>query len=260
MGKGKKKHRMRKYYFTCLILTTIISLTNCNDFKPKTSNKFHVISDQNKYYSDSSEVIKDDYGKPIPPPPPPPEIKWFTDIVFIFDSNDYVHIYQTKLTENNTKNEYFKPTYPFFIELNPNQLVTIKSNYFIDFIKDNNDIFMLDSLKHNYSRIFMAASPTDTIKNPAFYDLLNMIKFKNFGRRQVLYISRLTTEEENYVINCKLKKIEFEPERHVWKGKYLDGKCEPYTKEYQLLEKQCYFVRKAINIFDPECTKLERIL
>lgn len=267
---AKKAQTMRKYYSLLLVLTTITAFTNCNNVKTKTIKEYYVISEQNGLKSRPSNITKDKCDDSAPSELSislPPELKWYTDVVFIFDSNDKVHIYQTKMVKNSEleniikRGDSFEPDYPYFLELQPEQLLTIKSNNFSDFIKDNNEIFKFDTLQHNYRRIFIAASTTDIIKNPAFYELVELIKAKNVMQRKVvLFNTRLTTDEENYVIKCKHQKIEFKPELQTWKGKYLDGKCKPYTKEFDLLEKRCCYVRKAINTFEPECTRLHRIL
>jgi hypothetical protein len=260
---------MIKYYFTLLILTSFMGFNNCKDARTRTTKEYYVISEHNGFKSVPSTFTKvndDEPAPPPPPPPPPPFLKWYTNVVIIFDSIDKVYIYQTKMIKISDpdslfkKGDFFVPEYPYFVGLKPEQLLCIKSNNFVDFIKDNNEIFKFDTLQYNFRRVFLAASTTDTIKNSAFYKLVELIKTKIAGHQKVLFITRLTTEEENYVINCKRKKIEFKPEQQNWKGKYLDGKCEPYTKEYKLFEKRCSSVRKAVNTFDPECTKLPMIL
>jgi len=272
-----------------IIAATLVFFTACHCKQVK--KEYYIIS-KNDSIDDAHRHIKNFHGLELPPPPPPelpPEEKWFSNLVIVFDSSNKVYLYQTEGIENivavpqsvvddtskngnsktiyiiKNKNDqpneanYYAPVFPYFIYLEPEFLLAFDDKTFPSFIKDNDDIFRFDTSFTKYNRYFTIASTKDTIKNPAFYYLWNLIKHKHKGYGEIQFNIRLTTEEENRVIECKSRQRDYNPYDYNWQGKYLDGKCKPLTDAYENLEKKCCYYRKAINTFKPKCTKMPRI-
>ena len=131
----------------------------------------------------------------------------------------------------------------------------------VQFIKNNNDIFNIDTLDDdNCAEIFTVASIADTIKNVAFYDLERLLS-KNGIMRHHLYagLIRRTTEEENVVIYHKKNNIPYDPMKINWSQDFIDGEHAPFTKGYDSLEQKMVYKNKAINIFNVLSIKLHRV-
>ena len=119
----------------------------------------------------------------------------------------------------------------------------------------NKDIFNLDTINNDDNiKVFIVASITDTIKNSGYYELLKIIKNRKSTRDRTIFINRLITEEEDYVLKCKKGFLLFEPENNNWSSNFLNGLVKPYTEEYQILEKNSFYYRKSIDIFVENCT------
>jgi hypothetical protein len=210
---------------------------NCK--KTNSEKEFYVISAQ--------DSIAKTRNLKIPPPPLNP-YKWYSDVVFIFDSHNKVYIYQTEKEFHPDNNPKFSldVEYPNFINLKPEHLITFESKDFINFIKNNDDIFGLKPNENNPFRFLYMASETDTIKNEALYDFTNLI---SKPRSRISYILRRTTEEENIVLKYKRNLKEFAPENISWSKNFINGKAAPFTKEYNDAESKAWILRKANTTF-----------
>ncbi len=183
------------------------------------------------------------------PQPAPPDFhnRFYTDLVFILDSVDNVHVYQTAKCYNYEVEGLPDYHFPNFIELRPEDLVTLNSDSFISFFKNNIEIDDPEGVgrrKHYYF-----ASETDTIKNRALYDFFDHIRK---SRRAPFYIIRRTTEEENKVLEFKKQRRFYAPQLISWSANFLNGSCKPYTADYKKVESQIRIFRKAKTTFDPE--------
>jgi hypothetical protein len=251
---------MNKLFQIILLTTIVVSFLCCKNEKKKF--EYYVISKHDSLIN--AMYTKVDTGLDIPPPPPPPPnyLKWYYNIVLIFDSVDRVYLYQTEeithsISFSVLKNfEGIDPEYPCFLGLDPSQILEFDAKSLQTFLETNNEIFHLDTNFKDFKRFFIAASTMDTIKNEAFYRLKEMFKFKTHNFHQVLYLTRIITEEEKNVLLCKKSKIFYDPKNFIWKGKYLNGNCQPLTEEYKSIEKKCYFIRHSIDTFKKECTRL----
>lgn len=257
---------MKKWYSFTLILLLVSILTQCNN--GTRIKEYYIISKHDSLINAASKYSNYSSDRPPPPPPMPTSIKWYTDLVIVFDSTDKVFLYQTNLIENEIdsnlhfEDEYtlrFSPEYPFFISLMPEHLIEFNEGTFLQFIKDNDDIFRFDTNFNNYSRFFTVASVMDTIKNPVFYSFMEQIESKQKTHERNWFSVRLTTEEENQVVFCKTHHIKYEPEKINWANKYLSGLNKPLTKEYKKEVSKYFFNRIAKETFKPECTKAIRI-
>jgi hypothetical protein len=214
-----------------LILMTFLSFfyfLSCKNesFVKSESPGIYIISKQDSIMKANEKVNK------IPPPRIPQERKWYTDLVFIMDSKNKVYIYQTEIKVP-SENVHFE--YPNYIGLRPEYLVTIDSDHFISFLKNNNDIFGVFPNDKKIWTAFYVASESDTIKNKALFKLckeLDKTKSRSF------YIVRKTTEEENKVLVYKRNNREFEPKSIDWSKKFYNGNTKPFSKEYDEVEKK----------------------
>ena len=175
---------------------------------------------------------------------------FYSSLVIVFDSTDFVYLYQTdNFINKNSKiviprgcvkdysDEYYKfMKHPVFIGLRPEHLVKLESMNFINFIKNNNDVFHLDTTSDIFKYIFVASNK-DTIMNPAFYDLMNLILTKGETYSKLCCMIRITTEEENNVIYCKKNNLKYNPVNINWSKNFLNGAYSPLSKEYDSIEK-----------------------
>lgn len=226
--------KLKHFFFYALIAFFI----SCGKKTEKATTKYYVISKQDSIFKKST----------VPPPPPPDlEMKFYSDIVFVLGNNNKVYIYQTEKVYNFSKEEFYETESPNFINLKPEHLITIDSENFISFIKNNNDILKFGQSR--YSKFLCVASEKDTIKNTAFYDMIDFMNSKESNKR-IVYLVRKTTEEENNVLKCKKNNKEYLPEKINWSQKFLNNKFNPLSKEYKKLESEIRILRKAKPTFE----------
>lgn len=206
-----------------------------------------------------------------------PKKNWYTPLVIILDSTDKVYLYQTETIskpyvpknplqkydyeieggENSKETEYSN-----YIGLRPEHMLAFESKDFVTFVKNNRDIFKLDTLgKKDSACYFTIASNKDTINNVALYDILKLITTKggNSKNNRIAILLRKTTEEENIVIVHKRKNIKYNPLRIKWSYNFIDGKCRPFTKEYELAESTMIYKTRAINTINMIWSKIRKI-
>jgi hypothetical protein len=240
----------------------------CNNIPSK--KDYYIVSKDsvNIYFDCVKRHDSTCFSNKLPEPLPPPGLEWYSKLMILFDSTDRVYIYQTKniftydsTKEYNTNIDYTK--FPNYIGLQPYQLMTFTSDNFISFIKNNNDILKLDTIDRKYNRLIYIASNKDTIENKAYYDLMGIIKSKlpnQSHKRKVLFITRLTTEEENQVIYCKRRNLKYFPEKIKWSSDFINGNCRPFTKVYDSTEKQMFCKIISQELFAEDCTTIFPLL
>jgi hypothetical protein len=260
---------MRKCYSFTLLFITLITLTNCKNGEDK--KEYFIISKDSICIATERYKNNDlsDQRFTLIAPPPLPGFEWYSNLVIIFDSTDRVYLYQTKQTENlnstiKCEERIGLSKYPPFIGLQPFHLLTFKSEDFINFLRNNNDILNLDSSNETRNRSFVyIVSNKDTIENKAYYQFIKLIRPKSELRRKswpVCYMIRMTTEEENVAIYYKRKGETHLPYDVKWSENFIEGKCRPSTEKYDSIEKKMFYVIKASSTFGLECTKLPRVL
>jgi hypothetical protein len=152
---------MKIYKNLLYFLVITIGLTGC--MKKQTKTDYYIFSKIDSIQKVRTyNTIQDDSNPPPPPPPPPPiQYRWYSNIVMIFDTADKIYIYQTeKIDQFNNSGlrpeyiEYENINFPYFIGLTPDQMVTIHTDYLIDFLKDNDEFFRLDSNYQKEQRFF----------------------------------------------------------------------------------------------------------
>jgi hypothetical protein len=258
---------MKKNIPISLTLGLLYFICGCNN--NTVQNEYYIISkDTINIYLDCVKRQDSTCLAKMPPlPSMPPSMEWYSNLVILFDSTDKVYLYQTEYIDNYDSAKNHNPErnyslYPIYIGLQPFHLMTFESGNFISFIKSNDDILKLDTIFSKNNRFIYIASNKDTIKNKAFYDLLELIKPKSEIRKKnqrVYYIIRNTTEEENNVIFCKRNDLPNIPNDTKWSANFISGNCHPFTKEYNDLENQMFFKIKARELFIKDCTKLLQI-
>ena len=214
---------------------------------------------------------------PPPPPPFPQFLKWYSNVVFIFDSTDMVYIYQTEISRFEEKVKYTPIgdfyeseeshnimdfdtmitdyNFPNYIGLQPEHLIALKSENFVDFIELNNDIFQLDTNSQSI-HIFYVASNRDTIINKAFYDFDKLITKHERLENYIHYVVRRTTEEEDFVIYFKRHKKVYQPEKLEWKTDFINQNLKPFTDQYNIIEHRCYVIKRAKETFKKNSLKI----
>ena len=253
---------MKNHSYLILISVILLSFASCTN---KKTCEYDIISKRSLYGGITINGRED-----IPPAdcgPASPGYEYYSNLVIVFDSIDRVYLYQTVHEENliykkNHPGFPEPPTkYPNFIGLYPYHLMSFSSTYFIQFIKENNDILLLDTTSYGIRRFVFIVSTKDTIENKAYYDLVNLIKPKKhqFGFPGVYFCVRKTTEEENNVIYCKRKKIPYYPLNIQWSKKFINGDYSPFTKGYDSTEMSIHYKIKAQNTFIKDCTLIPHI-
>jgi hypothetical protein len=154
---------------------------NCHKKENTEENIPYIISQENKEKISGSDTI--------PPPPPIPGWLFNGTDTFIINSDTTVYYMKNKgigmicgtLTAD---------TIPYFVDLNPRDLIEISNKNIFDFIKLNyND---------DFRNATFIASHSDTINSKIFFDLRKSLNF--YKRDRDFVAIRRTTQEEDTVI------------------------------------------------------------
>jgi hypothetical protein len=245
-------YKLLKYMKNIIILLLLIVIMACSHGKPESN--YYIISNVHNH-----EAGNDSIPPPPPPPPPPGFLAWYYNLVLIFDSTDMVYLYQTECKFKSRASFHYENMGPSFIELNPDHLVTLHASYVKEFLLDNTSFFQLDTSQTDSMRVLYMASVDDTIKNPAFYSVLNLVKATRRHHGFVLNFIRRTTEEENNVLDCKRLNKAYVPDNYKWSSIYLDGLTKPNTFRYDSLENKYGFKIRAQQSFKPGLTIFTRL-
>lgn len=163
----------------------MISLVfGCSKKEDNGVQKPYVISIENK-----EKINKNDT---IPPPPPIPGWLVYGTNTFILNSDSTAYYFQSKeigmicgtLTAD---------TIPYFINLQPKDLIEISNKNIYDFIKLN--------YKDDFQNVTFIASQSDTLYSKFFFDLQKSLNF--FKRNRDFYLIRRITQEEDSVLKYK---------------------------------------------------------
>jgi hypothetical protein len=78
----------------------------------------------------------------------------------------------------------------------------------------------------------------------------SMIEVNNVKNINYIFaILRKTTEEENVVLFHKKNKIKYNPQSIHWSNHFINGKCKPFTSQYDSLENRLKLKYHAISSF-----------
>jgi len=167
-----------------LVLIMVSLLLSCNKKAEVVKiQKPYIISKENK------EIIHN--NDTVPPPPVPGWLVYGTN-TFILNSDSTAYYFQNKeigmicgtLTAD---------TIPYFINLQPKDLIEVSNKNIYDFIKLN--------YKEDFRNVTFIASHSDTLNSKIFFDLQKSLNF--FKRNRDFYLIRRTTQEEDTVLHYK---------------------------------------------------------
>ena len=142
------------------------------------------------------------------PPPPPPIKTYYFPSNFIIDTGGHVFFYQQPIQYGwfcGTGIEWDTP--PSFINLKPKDIIEIPSENLEQFIRQN--IQYLD----NSNRLFAVASTVDTITSAGLTKIFGVFKDTV---NHINWRFRMTTQEENIVLDYKKRKERYDYEKVKW--------------------------------------------
>lgn len=172
-------------------------LLNCTKKEDKIAQIPHIISQQNK------EIIRNN-DTALPPPPIPGWLIYGTN-TFILNSDSTAYYFQNKEIGFicGTTNA---DTIPYFINLQPKDLIEISDKNLYDFIKLN--------YKDDFRNVTFIASQSDTLKSKMFFNLINSLDSSLIDRD--FYRIRKTTQEEDTVLKYKKNNKSYYSEDIKW--------------------------------------------
>ena len=179
--------------FTILII--FITLLSCSAKKDNSVGFYYVIK-----HIDTT--IRNNEDKFAPPSPP---------IMFYGQHNFILLISKIFYHNNNIIRSCgvgLDLTKPPRLYLTPDKLIEIKESELSNFLKTN----IPDSLVNGDNVSAIISSPTDTIKNSAY----NIIK-EYFVKKNIKHGIRNLTEEENFVLNSKIKNEKYDAQNQNFK-------------------------------------------
>jgi hypothetical protein len=182
---------MTKY---TLILLTLI-LISCSTKKDNKVDFYYVI----KHFDATKQDTKDKFA-----PPPPPKMFYGLHNFILLSSKIFYHN-NNIIRRCGVGIDYTKPPRLY---ITPDSLIEIKISELENFLKIN----IPDSLYNGYNVSAIISSPTDTIRNTTF----NIIK-EYFVEKNIKHGIRNLTEEEDFVLNAKIKKEKYNPENQNFK-------------------------------------------
>ncbi|EJG00782.1 hypothetical protein [Flavobacterium sp. F52] len=151
---------------------------NCSKKENQEKDIPYIISQNNKEKVQGKDTI--------PPPPPIPGYLYYGTNTFIIDKNSNVYYSQRNEIGHICGNWERNDTIPYFINLQPNDLIEIPANNISDLIKAN--------YKDNFRNITFIASKLDTLNSKIYFDLVNALK--SSLKEDDLYFIRRTTKKK----------------------------------------------------------------
>lgn len=174
----------------------------------------------------------------------PESLKWYSNTVVVLD-RDRVFLYQTEIERETSgcgDSGFPANKYPNYLFLTPENLISVDTAYFFDFVKHNDHIFNLSDLPEDHFSFFQIATTNDTIKQAFVDQLLKVFRPSKNRNFQI----RMATEEEKTVVAFKRGKKEFVPTAVKWSRHFLSGRNAPNEPAYYREERQAHDVRKAV--------------
>jgi hypothetical protein len=159
---------------------------SCNKKKENAivKNKPYIISQEN-----NRRIIN---GDTISQPPIPGFLVYGTN-TFIIDSDSTIYYFKQGDVGHICGNSEKGDTIPYFIDLQPKDLIQIPANSISNFIKLN--------YKDHFRNMTFIASKSDTLKTKVYFDLVKALKLSLKDRD--IYFMRRTTQEEDTVLKYK---------------------------------------------------------
>ena len=178
-----------------IIFITFNILLSCSTKKNDTIDFYYVF----KHFDTNKQNNEDEF---VPPPLP---IMFYGQHNFILLNSQIFYHNINIIRSCGVGIDYTKPPRLY---LTPGSLIEIKLTELENFLKIN----IPDSLYNGENVSAIISSPTDTIRNEAF----NVIK-EYFVKKSVKHSIRNLTEEEDFVLNAKIKKVKYLPENENFK-------------------------------------------
>jgi hypothetical protein len=148
------------------------------------------------------------FNKPTDPrEPPPPPMPTYAPFNFIVDTSGLIYYYQLQIGKPRCASGIHDNLTPPFIGLQPQNIVQIPEATLMQFIKSN-----LHWLNQDYKFISIA-SPVDTVKKASFKSLIEIFSDTTF---HVRYSIRKTTQEENVVLDHKVREVYYDADSQRW--------------------------------------------
>ena len=169
-------------FLICLLMV------NCSKKENTRQNIPFIFSKENIHFAPSSKFSKEK----IPPPPIPGDLLYGTN-TFIIDKDSKIYYFQRNKIGFICGNISEGDTLPYFINLQPKDLIEIPNNSISDFVKLN--------YKDDFRNMTFIASKLDTLKTQNYFDLINAIEATLKDRDT--YFIRRTTQEEDTVLKYK---------------------------------------------------------
>ncbi len=169
---------------------------------------YHVIKEQIIDSSDSA-------------PPHPPAL-FYAQHNFIVYTNGKTY-YHDKFKDFGWCGTGVDTSNPAFLNLNTSDLVELTDDNLVRFVRNT----VQDSSSYHRKVTAIISSPTDTITNKHFKEIINVFRQEKFN----IYSVRKTTEEENVVLKHKIENRDYNPELIVWKSDFGGIKFLPPNTE-----------------------------
>ncbi|WP_163397934.1 hypothetical protein [Flavobacterium fluviatile] len=188
-----------KKIFSGLLICLI--MMNCSKKENTNLNTPYVIS--------KKDILTNISNKPrdknIPPPPPIPGWLAYGTNTFIIDTDSKIYYFQRNKIGRICINGRFD-TIPYFIDLQPKDLIEIPNNAISDFVKLN--------YKDDFRNLTFISSKLDTLKSENYFVLVKAIE--SSLKENDFYFIRRTTQEEDTVLKYKKNNISYYSEEIKW--------------------------------------------
>lgn len=172
------------------------------------------------YVISKHDIISNISNKPknknIPPRPPIPAWVVYGTNTFIIDNNSKIYYFQREDIDHVCVSGPID-TIPYFINLQPKDLIEIPPNALSDFIKLNH--------KDNFRNLTFISSNLDTLKSENYFILIKAIE--SSLKQKDLYFIRRTTQEEDTVLKYKKNNNLYSSEDIKWDKNRIQF---PFTK------------------------------
>jgi hypothetical protein len=183
-------------FMVCLLLLSCTKKAN----KTVVKNKPYIISKEDR------ETLEDLKKRKIPPPPKPPGWLIYGTNTFILDKDSNIYYFQGNRIGLVCLTGSENDTIPYFIDLQPKDLIEIPNNCIADFIKLN--------YKEEIRNITFISSQLDTLQSKNYFDLMEAIK-TSCQDRDTYFIGE-TTQEEDTVLKYKKNNESYYFENIKW--------------------------------------------
>ncbi|PXY41555.1 hypothetical protein DMB65_06265 [Flavobacterium cheongpyeongense] len=186
-----------------IVFIICLLLLNCTKKESPKKNIPYIISQNNKKRISGKDTI--------PPHPPIPGWLFYGTNTFIIDKNSRVYYFQRNEIGHICRNWGKNDTIPYFIDLQPKDLIEIPTKTLYDFIKLN--------YKDNFRNITFIASKLDTLNSKTYFDLVDAIQL--FEKEGDSYFIRRTTQEEDTVLKHKKNNLYYNSKNIKWNNERI---------------------------------------